>query len=135
MMNAASKPDLVLLHGWGLGSAVWQAALPALARRFRVHPFSLPGYRRPDSRRPESRMDKQSSDGMPQSPHEQTASEHTHPGSPSNAPRRKYPWSAASRPAGNGMLGFERTAEVLAQALPEGSVLCGWSLGGLLAMR
>ena len=33
------------------------------------------------------------------------------------------------------MLSFERTAEVLAQTLPEGSVICGWSLGGLLAMR
>ena len=33
------------------------------------------------------------------------------------------------------MLSFERTAEILAQALPEGSVLCGWSLGGLLAMQ
>lgn len=28
-----------------------------------------------------------------------------------------------------------RTAEVLAQALPEGCVVCGWSLGGMLAMQ
>jgi len=126
MMNAASKPDLVLLHGWGLGSPVWQAALPALTRRFRVHPFSLPGYRRPDSNRPGSIMDKHSADGMSQSPHEQTASEHTHSGSPSNA---------ASKSMASSALSFERTSEVLTQALPEGCVLCGWSLGGLLAMQ
>jgi len=126
MSSPASKPDLVLLHGWGLGGHVWQAALPALTRRFRVHPFSLPGYRRSESNRPGSLMDKRPADDMPRSPHEQTVSEHAHPGSPPDA---------ASRPTANGMLGFERTAEVLAQALPEGCVLCGWSLGGLLAMQ
>jgi len=39
-----SGPDLVLLHGWGLHSGVWDEAMPALARRFRVHAFDLPGH-------------------------------------------------------------------------------------------
>jgi len=126
--NSASKPDLVLLHGWGLGSAVWQAALPALKRRFRVRPFNLSGYRRPDVNRPGSLIDKQPADGTPQTPHEQTASRPASPESPSDA---------ASKPAdrANPLLSFERTAEVLAQALPEGCIVCGWSLGGLLAMQ
>lgn len=125
-MNAASKPELVLLHGWGLGSAVWQGALPALARRFRVRPFSLPGYRQSETCMPGSPVDKRSAGTIPQTPHEQRAARHTSPGSPSGA---------ASSPPPSQALSFERTAEVLAQALPEGSVLCGWSLGGLLAMQ
>lgn len=116
-----TKPDLVLLHGWGLGSNAWQPALPALRQRFKVHPFSLPGYRRP-----ESPVDKQSTEASSQTPHEQTLSGHMPCRSPSDAP---------SSPTANKPLSFERTAEVLAEALPEGSVLCGWSLGGLLAMQ
>lgn len=37
-------PDLVLIHGWGIGRAAWDAPLPLLAGRFRVHRASLPGY-------------------------------------------------------------------------------------------
>ena len=37
-------PDLALIHGWGLDSAVWQPLLAALAQRFRVHLVDLPGY-------------------------------------------------------------------------------------------
>jgi pimeloyl-[acyl-carrier protein] methyl ester esterase len=36
--------DLVLLHGWGLHSGVWDEALPALQARFRVHAVDLPGH-------------------------------------------------------------------------------------------
>ena len=41
-----SGPDLVLLHGWGLHSGVWDEAIPALARHSRVHAFDLPGHGR-----------------------------------------------------------------------------------------
>ena len=37
-------PDLVLIHGWGLGRAAWDDVLPLLTARFRVHRASLPGY-------------------------------------------------------------------------------------------
>ena len=125
-MNASSKPELILLHGWGLGSAVWQGALPALERRFKVIPFSLPGYRTLETSQPGSRVEQGSTDTQPQTPHEQRPAQQASPGSPLDA---------APRPAVKAMPGFEHTAEVLAQALPEGSVLCGWSLGGLLAMQ
>ncbi|HTP95942.1 MAG TPA: alpha/beta fold hydrolase [Burkholderiales bacterium] len=39
-----SGADLVLLHGWGLGSAVFASFGRTLARRFRVHLVDLPGY-------------------------------------------------------------------------------------------
>ena len=47
-MNAsgarANKPELVLIHGWGLGPAAWDAARPALEARFNVISLALPGY-------------------------------------------------------------------------------------------
>lgn len=41
---AGQGPDLALLHGWGLGSEVWQDVAATLAADFRVHLLSLPGY-------------------------------------------------------------------------------------------
>lgn len=40
----AKVRDLVLLHGWGSGSGVWDDLAPRLAPRFRVHALPLPGY-------------------------------------------------------------------------------------------
>lgn len=39
-----SKPDLVLVHGWGLNKAVWANIITPLAAQFEVHCISLPGY-------------------------------------------------------------------------------------------
>lgn len=36
--------DLVLLHGWGMHAGIWDALMPALSRRFRVHAVDLPGH-------------------------------------------------------------------------------------------
>ena len=121
MTLADKKPDLVLIHGWGLGRSVWQPALPALKQRFKVHPISLPGYRRP-----EARMDQQSAQASSQKPHEQTVLRHAAGRSPVDG--------RSSSPLENSPT-FLRTAEVLAETLPEGCILCGWSLGGLLAMQ
>jgi pimeloyl-[acyl-carrier protein] methyl ester esterase len=41
---AGTGPDLVLLHGWGLHSGVWDDVMPALRSRFRVHAIDLPGH-------------------------------------------------------------------------------------------
>jgi len=35
---------LVLIHGWGMNSGVWDNVVPALAQRFRVHCVDLPGH-------------------------------------------------------------------------------------------
>lgn len=37
-------PDLVLLHGWGLNSAVWQEIVPQLAPNYALHLVDLPGF-------------------------------------------------------------------------------------------
>lgn len=39
-------PGLVLVHGWGLNSAVWAPLLPQLEQRFRVVRVDLPGHGR-----------------------------------------------------------------------------------------
>ncbi|NGP52374.1 pimeloyl-ACP methyl ester esterase BioH [Thioalkalivibrio sp. XN8] len=41
-----SGPGLVLLHGWGLNSAIWSPLLPRLEQRFRVVLADLPGHGR-----------------------------------------------------------------------------------------
>jgi pimeloyl-[acyl-carrier protein] methyl ester esterase len=78
----AAGPDLALVHGWGLGSGVWDGVADALGERFRVHRVSLPGY-----------------DGSADDGHD-----------------------------------FAQTAAAIADALPAGTTLCGWSLGGMLAL-
>lgn len=42
--GVGAGPDLALIHGWGLGSAVWQPLVAALSRAWRVHLVDLPGY-------------------------------------------------------------------------------------------
>ena len=39
-----NRPELVLLHGWGLGSAIWSPCLPALTETVSPHLADLPGY-------------------------------------------------------------------------------------------
>jgi pimeloyl-[acyl-carrier protein] methyl ester esterase len=109
-------PDLALIHGWGLGSAAWAPVIDALAQRCRVHLIDLPGYGRP-----EGRMNKQPSHAHCQQPHEQSLLEGTHARTPSGAP--------CSTPD------FIQTSTALIDCLPDGCILCGWSLGGMLALQ
>ena len=37
-------PDLVMVHGWGMNGAVFDAVGSELAQHFRVHILDLPGY-------------------------------------------------------------------------------------------
>jgi pimeloyl-[acyl-carrier protein] methyl ester esterase len=109
-------PDLALIHGWGLGSAAWEPVVAALAQRCRVHLIDLPGYAMP-----ESRMDKRPTDKHSQQAHEQSILEDTHCRTPSGAP--------CSPPD------FIQTSAALIDHLPDGCILCGWSLGGMLALQ
>lgn len=39
-----SGPDLVLLHGWGLNSRIWDSVARVLTTTYRVHRIDLPGH-------------------------------------------------------------------------------------------
>jgi pimeloyl-[acyl-carrier protein] methyl ester esterase len=39
-----NRLDLVLLHGWGMNSGVWNALAPEFSADFRLHPIELPGH-------------------------------------------------------------------------------------------
>ncbi len=39
-----SKPNLVLLHGWAVHSAIWNGVEQSLAAHFNLHLIDLPGY-------------------------------------------------------------------------------------------
>jgi pimeloyl-[acyl-carrier protein] methyl ester esterase len=41
---AGSGPDLVLLHGWGMHSAIWSGLIPLLSDQFTLHLVDLPGH-------------------------------------------------------------------------------------------
>lgn len=76
--------DLVLLHGWGMHSGVWDDVMPSLAARWRVHAVDLPGHGR-----------------------------------------------SARVEAGS----FEEATDRLAEIVPKDAIVCGWSLGGLIAQQ
>lgn len=42
--DASGKPALVLIHGWGAHSGVWQSVLPSLQQTFNVTCVDLPGH-------------------------------------------------------------------------------------------
>ncbi len=82
--SAGAGAPLVLLHGWGFHSSVWNGFADDLAQRHRVHRVDLPG--------------------------------HGH-----------------SRDERLGSL--DETADAIAALVPAASIVCGWSLGGLIAQR
>jgi pimeloyl-[acyl-carrier protein] methyl ester esterase len=46
--TSGSGPDLVLIHGWGLHSGIWDGLLPLLEPHYRVTRVDLPGHGRSD---------------------------------------------------------------------------------------
>lgn len=37
-------PNLILLHGWGMNSGIWEKLVPSLTPYFKLHLVDLPGY-------------------------------------------------------------------------------------------
>lgn len=75
-------PDLVLLHGWGLSSSVWQPVRERLAAHYTLHLVDLPGHGR----------------------------------------SRDVPFTS-----------LDDLAAAVSPVVPANAMLCGWSLGGLIA--
>lgn len=121
VQSIGSGPDLALIHGWGLGSRAWEAVLDALAQRCRVHLVTLPGYGMP-----EARVDKRPSPACREEAHEQAIF---------GQAGGRTPIDAGSGQSAGTTLSFAQTAAALAATLPDGCTLCGWSLGGMLALQ
>jgi pimeloyl-ACP methyl ester esterase len=122
-------PDLALIHGWGLGSAVWTPLLERLAQHFRVHLVDWPGYESGGeftNTFPESRASACSTAYVPGKPLFKPLFIPT--------PCRSST-GEASRGSSSTWLHFEDSARGLLTALPAGVTLCGWSLGALLALQ
>lgn len=84
--TCGAGPDLVLLHGWGMHSGVWNGVRDRLAQHYRLHLVDLPGH--------------------------------------------------GFSPAATGeSVTLQYMAEAVAQDLPARSTVCGWSLGGQVALE
>ena len=119
-------PDLALIHGWGVGAAAWDELLPLLTPNFRVHRIALPGYQATANSSAAERI-KRSFQPVPrQDPRQSTILEAV----PGKAPLDTLPGASSTNPAD-----FIATAAAIAEALPAGCTLCGWSLGALLALQ
>ena len=44
IQSDGAGPELVLLHGWGMSSAVWDDLVPELSASYRVIRVDLPGH-------------------------------------------------------------------------------------------
>ncbi|MGH8763977.1 MAG: pimeloyl-ACP methyl ester esterase BioH [Nitrosospira sp.] len=82
--SIGAGPDLVLLHGWGMHSGIWDGVREQLARHFRLCSVDLPGHG----------------------------------------------FSPVCEP-----VTLERMVEVVADSLPASCIVCGWSLGGQVAIE
>ncbi|MEO8411420.1 MAG: alpha/beta fold hydrolase [Propionivibrio sp.] len=78
------RPILALIHGWGLGSSVWQPVGELLGQNHDIQLIDLPGYARGDLASPTD---------------------------------------------------FRQAAKAIADELPNGTIVCGWSLGAMLALQ
>ena len=122
-------PDLALIHGWGIGAAAWDELLPLLTPRFRVHRVTLPGYQATADSSAAERIERSFQPPTRQDPRQSTILA---------APPGKAPLDAPSRASSENPslpADFVNTAEAIAEALPAGCTLCGWSLGALLALQ
>lgn len=103
--------ELALIHGWGIGSACWGAAADALKSAlgadWHVRLVSLPGY---------GSTAGSTADGSTDGTASNTSNDKADGGTGADA-------------------SFAAAADALLASLPDGVVLCGWSLGGLLALQ
>ena len=118
-------PDLALIHGWGIGAAAWDELLPLLTPHFRVHVVALPGY----PRAPEERSERSFQTYPVEDPHQSTMPAMPAGKTPPDA------LSSSSPETPTDSVDFVATAAAIAEALPPGCALCGWSLGALLALQ
>ncbi len=110
--TGGSGAPLVLIHGWGMHGGIWDNVVPQLAQRFRVHCVDLPGYG-------------YSTPPSPLGGGAVTSDLAGVVGQPSRM--------ASSFIRGEGAL--DAIANALSAQFDEPLTVCGWSLGGQVALR
>ncbi len=125
--------DLALIHGWGLGSAAWEPVVDRLAQRCRVHLVDLPGYACNDNSDNELSCPPAESRWLQGSTEARAGDRPAEPLSGQTPCRTNT--GAACRAAFSTQDDFQEHARHLISSLPAGVTLCGWSLGGLLALQ
>ena len=103
--SIGSGAPLLLIHGWGMHGGVWEEVAQELATDFRVHSVDLPGYGR------SARGDLPPQEKMAIVP------------------------SPSGGGLGRGMDSLNAIVELLATQFGEPLTVCGWSLGGQIALR
>ena len=104
--SQGSGAPLVMLHGWGMHGGIWGNVVPQLAQRFRVHCVDLPGHGYSNTGKGEGRREK------------------------GNSGADVFPFSLPSAP-----FSLDIIVDELSRHFDKPITLCGWSLGGQVAMR
>jgi len=101
-----SGTPLVLIHGWGMHGGIWDSVVPQLTQHFRVHWVDLPGHGYSKEGKREGGMEKGNT-SVPPSP----------------LPLHPSPFT------------LDIIVEELSAQFDEPLNVCGWSLGGQVALR
>lgn len=109
--SQGSGAPLLLIHGWGMHGGIWSGIVPHLAQRFRVHCVDLPGHGYSKAGKGEEGRGKGITAGSPL------------PLSLPPSPFPDFPFSLNS------------IVNQLSAQFDEPLTVCGWSLGGLVALR
>lgn len=111
--TVGSGEPLLMLHGWGMHGGIWNETAAQLAQHFQVHCVDLPGYGR--SRIQDAGFITSDLESDVCSPGRMASSSIRMPGS------------------GEGLL--DKIVNKLSMQFDEPVSLCGWSLGGQIALR
>lgn len=112
--SQGSGAPLVMLHGWGMHGGIWGNVVPQLAQRFRVHCVDLPGH------------------GYSKGKGEWGREKGNPPGREGRAAGAgwAYPFPLPSSP-----FSLDTIVSALAAQFDEPLNVCGWSLGGQIALH
>ena len=113
-----SGAPLLLIHGWGMHGGIWGSVVPQLAQRFRVHCVDLPGYGLSAHPSPSGRGIK--GEGV-----------HDEKG----APDARQPLTPTLSQGERGLEQLDAIVSALAVQFDAPLNICGWSLGGQVALR
>ncbi len=117
-----SGAPLVMLHGWGMHGGIWGNVVPQLAQRFRVHCVDLPGHGYSRVEKGEGIRDK----GNPPGREGRAAGA----GWASPFPLPSSLFSLPPSP-----FSLDAIVDELSRHFDKPVTICGWSLGGQVAMR